>query len=278
MVQYLLYKKANAVTPFVIVNENTIDSSSTSVYLVGKRKESYGQPEQQSKLWMLENFANSTQPSPAILGQHWFNTADGKMYNCVDEGAQLFEKVNKPIVSASAPLSNITSGDLWWNTTDGLLYVYNGATLSWIQAGTGFFGIPSSVEETAYLTGITTDGTPTEIFVSGVSGSRLVVPANTAWNFEVKCVARRNSATTEALAINFSGIIDRPNAGPVALIPAASSEKVIFGKSAALATAVDVAVSADTVNQSLSVMVTGEAAKNINWVATVKLTKITFAP
>lgn len=50
---YLLYKSNDTITPFVVVNDNTIDSTATSVFLVGKRKEAYGQPEQQSKLWMF---------------------------------------------------------------------------------------------------------------------------------------------------------------------------------------------------------------------------------
>ena len=78
MVQYLLFKKRNSQTPFLVVNENTIDSTSTSVFFVGKRTESYGPAEEQSKLWLLENFANSTSPAAAVLGQEWFNTSDNK--------------------------------------------------------------------------------------------------------------------------------------------------------------------------------------------------------
>src|SRR5690606_36576893 len=113
---YLIYKSADTVTPFAVVNENNIDNTSTSVFLIGKRKESYGEPEQQSKVWMLESFANNVAPLNAILGQSWYNTADDKAYACVDEGTQTFEKINNPLVAASAPGLSLSTGNLWYNT------------------------------------------------------------------------------------------------------------------------------------------------------------------
>lgn len=269
MVQYLLYKRSDTVTPFVIVNENTVDSTSTTVYLVGKRKEAYGQPEQQSKLWLLENFANNVQPAPAMTGQEWFNTADGKMYVCTDATTQTFEKVSRPIVSATTPSSGIIkTGDLWYNTANGLLYVYDASIPAWVQSSSGFTGIPTTVQQVAYLTAITNDSTPTEMFVSGTPNSRLVIPANQSWNFEISLIGRRNANIGEVISMKFAGTFDRPDATPVNIVGGVA--KTVYGISSTL-TGVDATVAVDVGNNALTVLVTGETAKIINWVATATL-------
>lgn len=271
MANYTLYKSSDLITPFVVITENTIDSSTTSIPLVGKRKEAYGQPEQQAKIWQLENFANSVKPTAAMKGQEWFNSSDGKMYVCVNEITQTFEKVNKPLVSPSAPSgSTITDGDLWFNTTDGFLYVYNGATLSWINAGAGFSSIPTTVYENKYMSGITLDGVSTEMFVNGTSPQRLTIPVNSSWNFDIKIIGRNLLIDNEVAAINFQGVINRDGTTP-ALIGGVS--KTILGISTAFTTA-DAVVTADTSNNSLKVSVTGQTGKTVKWDVVVSLTKV----
>lgn len=271
MTNYTLYKSSDTVTPFIIISENTIDSSSTSISLIGKRKEAYGQPQQQSNLWLLENFANTVKPVAPMKGQEWFNTADSKMYVCIDDVTQTFEKVSKPIVSASAPTgANISTGDLWFNTVDGLLYVYNGATLSWINSATGFSSIPATIFETKYLSGLTTDGVSTELFVGGISPNRLAIPVDTTWNFDIKIVARNILLTNEVASFNFQGIINRDSGTP-ALVGGLS--RTTLGISTAFLTA-DANVTADVANNSLKVSVTGETGKQVKWDVIVSLTKV----
>lgn len=273
-VQYFLYKSRNLVTPFVTINPNTIDDSSTSISLIGQGKESYGQPEQQSNLWQLENFANSTKPSASILGQEWFNTSDNKMYNCVDESLQKYEKVNKPIVSATQPTSGIlTGGDLWFNTTDKRLYVLSSDDTTWIAVGP-ISQIPLTIQEEIYFNLVTTNATPSEMWVNGVSGSRLIIPANESWLFNINLIARAEESISEVVGIKFSGIIDRPNAGATNLVGGLAKD--ILGVSASLQTPTltDAAVQADITNNALQILVTGQAGKTMQWNATVKLTKV----
>lgn len=271
MVQYLLYKKRDAVTPLAIVNENTIDSTTTSVFLVGKRKEAYGEAEQQSKVWMLENFANSTKPVNSILGQNWFNTTDSKLYACVNESTQLYEKVGKPLVSATAPSVNVTVGDLWLNTTDDKLYVFVDP-IGWSSVGSEVV-IPFNVKEEKYLTATTTNDTAAELLVNGEVGNRLVVSQNQTWNFDIKLVARVLDVGTEVLVFNFKGVIDRPNLGSVALQSGVHTE--ILHATGSLGVGATAFVSADASFNSLKITVVGAIGKTIKWNAISTVVKVT---
>lgn len=274
-VQYFIYKSRNTVTPFITVNPNTINDSSTSIFVIGQGKESYGQPEQQSNIWVLENFANSTKPSSSILGQEWFNTSDNKMYSCVNESTQTYEKVNKPIVSATQPVAGIlTKGDLWFNTTDQRIYVLGNDEITWIAVGP-ISQIPLAVQEEFYFNVVTTNATPSEMWLGGVSGTRLVIPTNESWLFNVNLVARAEESISEVVGIKFSGILDRPNAGATNIV-GGSIAKDIIAVSASLQTPTlaDALTQADVSNNSLQILVTGQAGKTIQWNATVKITKV----
>lgn len=254
----------------MVINENSIDSSSTSLFFIGKRTESYGEPEQQDTLWMLENFANPTQPAPAILGQEWFNSFDNKMYVCTNESLQTFEKVGKAVVSSTAPTNNLEVGETWYNTVDGRLYAYNGT--GWTVIGPTS-SVPLTVQTSAYLATVTTDGTPTELPVNGVANNYLVIPTNTSWLFEVNLIGRVNEANSESIAIKFKGELERANAG-VVTISGVSTE--IFNITNTLANTVGATVAADIVNNALNVTVVGQTGKTIKWNAFVTLTMVTI--
>lgn len=275
MAQYTLYKRSDTSNPFVIVNENTIDSSSTSVFLIGKRKESYGQPEQQSKIWMLENFANAVPPSPAMVGQEWFRTGDNKMYVCTDTAGS-FTKIGSPIVSASQPSTSdpyLRTGDLWFNSVNGILYAYNGATTTWQSTAAGTGGIPSTVQTVTYLTTITNDGTPTVMNVLGTAGQLLSISPNTSWNVSVSIVGRKNSSGSEAVAFNLGVLVDRNDVDPISIV--GGIKKEVLGASSTLAASVDATIIADVPNNAMNIVVTGEASKIITWVATVTINIVT---
>jgi hypothetical protein len=270
MAQYILYKRSDTSNPFVIVNENTIDSSATSVFLIGKRKESYGEPEQQSKVWMLENFANNTPPATPMVGQEWFNMSDSKMYVCVD-GAGTFTKVGSPIVAANPPSGvYVKTGDLWYNTSDGILYVFDAPTGTWHSSASGTGGTPSTIQRTAYLTAVTNDNTPTVMNLSGVVGTQLTIDPNESWNVNLQIIGKRNTTISEVAAFNINVLVDRNDSDPIAII--GGINKQILGISGTFANTLNASVIADTANNALSVIVTGETSKIINWTATATIT------
>lgn len=118
---------ANGTNPIVIA-DGTVDNS-TSVALVGKNTPNYGQYLDQNFLNMLENFANGAQPTNAITGQIWYDSANKALK--VFTGS-LFKNISSATSSATAPTGAVV-GDLWWDTVRQQLNVYNGT--GWVIIG-----------------------------------------------------------------------------------------------------------------------------------------------
>lgn len=120
---YFIFKSSDPVTPFAIINEQTVDNTTTSLSLVGKRRVDYGESQQQNQLWLLENFASPTAPSNPIAGQLWYDTATNDMK--VYQGTQFIKLTN--VFSATTSPASPTLGQLWFNTSDNTLSIWNGS-------------------------------------------------------------------------------------------------------------------------------------------------------
>lgn len=115
----------------------------------------------------------------------------------------------------------------------------------------------------------TTDATPTEVLAGG--SGRLLLRANTAWNFTIKVIARRAAGAGHA-AWKIEGAIKRD--GTV-------GSTVIFGDLEVSANSAneagwDFAVSADTTNGALKMLFTG-GAYNVRVTSAVQLSEVTYA-
>lgn len=130
------------------------------------------------------------------------------------------------------------------------------------------------------LLAATTDATP-KVATSnaGAAGTtnQVILPNNTAYVFRAQVIGRRKvSETDECRGWEFSGVIRRgANAASTTLV-AAITPTLIAGD-VGTATWGGVTATADTTNGGLAITVTGEAAKNIRWVATVWTTEVTYA-
>jgi len=83
-------------------------------------------------------------------------------------------------------------------------------------------------------------------------------------------VGRRTDVDGESAGYRFAGVIDRQtNAASTALVDGVSKDRIEDTAQW------DADVSADTTNGSLKIEVTGQAAKNINWVAFIRLVSTT---
>jgi len=58
-----------------IVADGTVNTTATDLALVGRALTDYGTYENENYVYLLENFANSTEPLQPILGQLWYNSA-----------------------------------------------------------------------------------------------------------------------------------------------------------------------------------------------------------
>ena len=58
-----------------VVPDGTINTTATSVNLVGRGVTPYGLPENENYVFLLENFASPTAPLAPVLGQLWYNSS-----------------------------------------------------------------------------------------------------------------------------------------------------------------------------------------------------------
>jgi hypothetical protein len=125
---YILNKTNGQV--LATVQDGSINQS-TSVTFVGKNYAGYGGFIDTNFLHLLENFANSNQPSKAITGQLWYDSTRKKLK--VYDGANFVSIAYTSNTSNGSPPTNLTTGDLWFDQSQNLLNVYNGT--QWVVIG-----------------------------------------------------------------------------------------------------------------------------------------------
>jgi hypothetical protein len=113
------------------VSDGTIDTSTTSLTFIGKNYAGYGEIQNENFLKLMENFANSTQPSAPQAGQCWWDTSTTLLK--VWSGSQ-WKNVGSATASASAP-AGPNQGDLWYDTTNKQLKAYNSTSSNWDLIG-----------------------------------------------------------------------------------------------------------------------------------------------
>ena len=116
------------------IRDGAVDDS-TSLTLLGKNYSGYGEKIAENFLWLLENFANNTPPNGPIQGQLWYKSSTGTLY--VYDGSYWQPLANLTVASTaptSASDSNIALGDMWWDSVNLQLKVYNGGA-TWITVG-----------------------------------------------------------------------------------------------------------------------------------------------
>ncbi len=136
-----------------------------------------------------------------------------------------------------------------------------------IQDGGDFASSGDARSRVLILRNSTTDVTQTEIFTDGSSGD-IAVASDCTLAFRVSIVARRTDADNESAVYLLVGGIDN-NAGTTALVGAVSKSVIAEDTSAW-----DVTATADDANDSINILVTGENAKTIRWVARAETTEV----
>jgi hypothetical protein len=117
---YIIKKTDGTVLTEII--DGLVDQAATDLTLIGKNYSSYGTALNENFVYMLENFANISQPNNPIVGQLWFDTSVNRLQ--VYNGTGFVAASGAFISSGAPPLLN--AGDLWVDSYNEQLHFYNG--------------------------------------------------------------------------------------------------------------------------------------------------------
>lgn len=136
------------------LQDGTINTSATSLTLIGRDYAGYGSFLNENFVYLLENFADTTSPANPLRGQLWWDTAN----NILRVYSGTSWKISTGATSApfSSPPSDLSAlgGDLWFDSTNQQLKLWSGT--QWIVIGplataatTGTGAIPAVMLDTS---------------------------------------------------------------------------------------------------------------------------------
>jgi hypothetical protein len=134
---YTIYN--NDSTVLLTLAEGEVDNVTTSLDLIGKNLNNYGQYVNQNLIKLLTSFASNAgdEPISPQTGQLWFNKTTKRL--TVYDGNS-FKPTYGATVSGTAPLTTST-GDLWYDSINSQLKLWNGSTYKLISpAVSGLYG------------------------------------------------------------------------------------------------------------------------------------------
>lgn len=121
---YIIYRSDGTV--LLTMADGEVDSVTTSLDLVGKNVNNYGQYVNNNFVKLLTNFASPNQPLQAQVGQLWYDTINSKL--TVYDGVE-FNPTYGATISGTQPVTTST-GDLWYNSTNGEFKIWQGYPLN----------------------------------------------------------------------------------------------------------------------------------------------------
>jgi hypothetical protein len=109
------------------VADGTIDAT-IDLKLIGKNYAGYGEVQNENFVYLLENFANTTQPPKPLPGQIWYDSGNSKLKFW--DGSK-FRTTGGAEIGTTAP-TGLTIGDFWYDSSNQQLYAFNGSSYTLI--------------------------------------------------------------------------------------------------------------------------------------------------
>ena len=117
------------------IADGTVDTTTTSLTLIGRNYSNYGQIMLTDILALLVNFSYNVSPANPQAGQLWWDSGGTLMKAWT---GTTWKNIGSCTSQATAPTTTV-AGDLWWDSSNQQLYVYNGVTpydiAGWILVG-----------------------------------------------------------------------------------------------------------------------------------------------
>ena len=140
-----------------VVPDGTINTTATSVNLVGRGVTPYGLPENENYVFLLENFASSSAPLAPVLGQLWYNSSSDiiSSYNTANAWSALASQTYVQAQKDSPAFTGVPTAptaDYGTNTTQlATTQFVQGEKLSPVFTGTPTAPTASSVTSTTQI-------------------------------------------------------------------------------------------------------------------------------
>lgn len=106
------------------INDQTVNSTATSLRLPGRDYKPYGEVIVENLVWMLQNFSGSTPPLRAVQGQIWYDST-AKVLRVYDNTDWL--TVNKALVGNQLPATG-QDGEVFYHTTKKQMFLWDVTT------------------------------------------------------------------------------------------------------------------------------------------------------
>ena len=206
---------------------------------------------------------NYIQTNYSVIGGGQYNMSDAGFYGVIGSGYQNTNSAAFGVIGGGQ--RNRATGS--YSTIPGG-WLAHARSYGQVAHASGSFdaGVIGQAQASEYvLRGVTTNSTPTELFLDNVA-ARMTVTSGQSWTFNILVVARSTTGGNTA-GYQVSGVIEN-NGGTTSLVGSAS--KTVFGEDVA---AWDITVSADDTNDALVIKATGDNS-TIRWVATVRTAEV----
>lgn len=121
---YIVNKTNNDIV--ATVPDGGIDSTSTTITILGKGFNNYGELVAENFVHIMEHFASTTPPSSALRGQLWFDTTSNSIKMNISDtlGSPQWVESGKAIVSGTPPgIGSFSEGSFWYEPTNEVLSI-----------------------------------------------------------------------------------------------------------------------------------------------------------
>lgn len=137
----------------------TIDTTSTSLALIGKNYPGYGVFMNENFVKLIENFSNTSAPSSPLPGQIWYDSGTRllKVNIASAAGSDPTWRILAGITSSTAPNSAPVVGEFWWDTANAQLKIYSGVLSQGDAVNPGWITVGPVSNSTTGLSGAQPD-------------------------------------------------------------------------------------------------------------------------
>lgn len=237
--------------------DNTVDNTSSSLFLVGRRTTAYGEPQNENFVHLLENFANTTAPLNSLLGQTWYDKTSNVLKVCVNPVGPVYKQLQ--YVNVTMPVVP-TIGELWYDVVNEVLKIWDGT--SWVTIGP----INPDLFENFTGSASTSNATPT-------ANINIPVAADSVYSVKAFLTARDTITKADVAFFELTYSAYRILAGSA--IESDQPNKQIHARTTGAAATQPWDIDASVSSSNIVISVTGQNSTNIiNWKLVANIYKL----